>query len=343
MVDTLAPKKIFTQRDLDSSLSSSNKVNTTNGSATSMVESLPKKAIVKPLINIQQPDYLIDADTVLTQMVEKSAPSTTEREQTIQSSNELTDVKQTGSQVKKDVAQGLGSNPIAYAEEGFENKVIDRPVVVGEGGMEMIVPTGKNKFTVVNNEALQGLMTKINMTDEQRRLNKFSAPYGNPADEDGIITNDEQMGIRFDEVSKIKDYFGSRGDKIPESFKNYTTEGRGSDPLFDSILEMNDEELAPRVKEKKDNFEFQTNPNNDSIMAPTPVYLDQDSGYYKPFGTDKGPDYYPTGMEPFFDAMTPKFLDNLYQKGRELFGSESEYEEFKRIMDETNFPEDSEV
>ena len=54
MVDTLAPKKIFTQRDLDSSLSSSNKVNTTNGSATSMVESLPKKAIVKPLINIQQ-------------------------------------------------------------------------------------------------------------------------------------------------------------------------------------------------------------------------------------------------------------------------------------------------
>ena len=47
MVDTLAPKRIFTQRDLDSSLSSSPKVNVPNSTATSMVQSLPKKAEIR--------------------------------------------------------------------------------------------------------------------------------------------------------------------------------------------------------------------------------------------------------------------------------------------------------
>tara|TARA_R110000803_G_scaffold115520_1_gene184034 strand:+ start:260 stop:1030 length:771 start_codon:yes stop_codon:yes gene_type:complete len=246
MVDTLAPKKIFTQRDLDSSLSSSNKVNTTNGSATSMVESLPKKAIVKPLINIQQPDYLIDADTVLTQMVEKSAPSTTEREQTIQSSNELTDVKQTGSQVKKDVTQGLGSSPIAYAQEGFEDKIIDRPVVVGEKGMEMIVPTGKNKFTVINNEALKGLMTKVKDT-----VSEFKNEDG--TDKAAITGNDKVPDPKIGSadtlilIERLQDQgIDTTNKDLRKSIMDYI-EG-GDNTYYDELLNPPEVEIIPEEK-----------------------------------------------------------------------------------------------
>jgi len=255
MVDTLAPKKIFTQRDLDSSLSSSNKVNTTNGSATSMVESLPKKAIVKPLINIQQPDYLIDADTVLTQMVEKSAPSTTEREQTIQSSNELTDVKQTGSQVKKDVTQGLGSSPIAYAQEGFEDKIIDRPVVVGEKGMEMIVPTGKGKFTVINNEALKGLMSKVsddsNVDLSKDTVSEFKNEDG--TDRAAITGNDKVPDPKIGSadtlilIERLQDQgIDTTNKDLRKSIMDYI-EG-GDNTYYDELLNPPEVEIIPEEK-----------------------------------------------------------------------------------------------
>ena len=226
MVDTLAPKKIFTQRDLDSSLSSSNKVNTTNGSATSMVESLPKKAIVKPLINIQQPDYLIDADTVLTQMVEKSAPSTTEREQTIQSSNELTDVKQTGSQVKKDVAQGLGSNP-----------------------------TGKNKFTVINNEALKGLMSKINddsnLDLSKDTVSKFKNEDG--TDKAAITGNDKVPDPKIGSadtlilIERLQDQgIDTTNKDLRKSIMDYI-EG-GDNTYYDELLNPPEVEIIPEEK-----------------------------------------------------------------------------------------------
>ena len=43
-----------------------------------------------------------------------------------------------------------------YASTGAQDVVIDRPLVVGERGPEMIVPTGKNKFTVLSNIITNG-------------------------------------------------------------------------------------------------------------------------------------------------------------------------------------------
>jgi hypothetical protein len=207
MVDTLAPKRIFTQRDLDSSLSSSPKVNVPNGTATSMVQSLPKKAETKPVINTEQPDYLINAEIVLDQMLEKSAPDTVERNQTVKSSKELTDVKQTGANVREATSQGLGSRPIEYAADGFEDKIIDRPVVVGERGPEMIIPTGKGKFTVINNEALQGLMSKIGDKESSAMIIAQAPEY---SDEEMEILRDKFFEGPASDFQSLDQYLGSQ-------------------------------------------------------------------------------------------------------------------------------------
>jgi|TARA_R110000803_G_scaffold154033_1_gene218859 hypothetical protein len=172
MVDTLAPKKIYSQRELDTRLTPSpvaqqilqpNKPIGSTGKA---------QASTMPLVNTAEKDYLVDVNKIFAQQVENSAPVTAERVQTKKSSNELINQKQTGDVVNRDVGQGLVSRPIEYAEHGFEDSVIDRPVVVGEKGMEMIVPTGKGKFSVINNDALQGLMSKLNSEQESRQATK---------------------------------------------------------------------------------------------------------------------------------------------------------------------------
>jgi hypothetical protein len=190
-------------------------------------------------------------------MVEKSAPSTTDREQTIQSSNELTDVKQTGSQVKKDVTQGLGSSPIAYAQEGFEDKIIDRPVVVGEKGMEMIVPTGKGKFTVINNEALQGLMSKIGDKESSAidlskdTVSEFKNNDG--TNEAAITGNDNTPDPKIGsyETMKLLDMLEEQGEDpsnkdLRKSIMEYI-EG-GDNPYYDELL--NPPEVKPIIKKE---------------------------------------------------------------------------------------------
>tara|TARA_R110001599_G_scaffold12780_1_gene59657 strand:+ start:214 stop:1011 length:798 start_codon:yes stop_codon:yes gene_type:complete len=243
MVDTLAPKRIFTQRDLDSSLSSSPKVNVPNGTATSMVQSLPKKAETKPVINTEQPDYLINAEIVLDQMLEKSAPDTVERNQTVKSSKELTDVKQTGANVREATSQGLGSRPIEYAADGFEDKIIDRPVVVGERGVEMIVPTGKNKFSVISNEALKGLMFKVN-DDSNVDLSKDTiSKFKNEDETDrAVITGNDKVSdpkIGSADTFKLLDMLEEQGEDptdkdLRKSIMDYID---GADnPYYDELL-----------------------------------------------------------------------------------------------------------
>tara|TARA_R100001377_G_scaffold33463_1_gene18294 strand:+ start:956 stop:1768 length:813 start_codon:yes stop_codon:yes gene_type:complete len=260
MVDTLAPKKIFTQRNLDSSLSESNKVNVTNGSATSMVDSLPKINKQNPLINTMQPDYLINVDDILTKRLEKSAPSTSERNQTIKSSSELTDAKQTGAAVKKDVSQGLGSSPIAYAADGFEDKIIDRPVVVGERGVEMIVPTGKNKFSVVSNEALKGLMTKISDDSgsdysgvdlSKNKISEFKNEDG--TDRAAISGNDEvpDPKIGSTETLILLERLDDQGVDTtdPELRKSIMDYIKGADnTYYDELLNPPEVEIIPEEK-----------------------------------------------------------------------------------------------
>ena len=173
MVDTLAPKKIFTQRELDKSLTPSPVAAAIMQPAKNIMDMSPDQKMPGGVIK-QQSDFLVDPNSIMASMQENQAPGTMEREQTIRSSEETTADKQTGERADRQTTQGLASRPgIMYASTGAQDVVIDRPLVVGERGPEMIVPTGKNKFTVLSTDDLRGLMARVDLgsklSDEERQ------------------------------------------------------------------------------------------------------------------------------------------------------------------------------
>ena len=173
MVDTLAPKKIFTQRELDKSLTPSPVAAAIMQPAKNIMDMSPDQKMPGGVIQ-QQSDFLVDPNSIMASMQENQAPGTMEREQTIRSSEETTADKQTGERADRQTTQGLASRPgIMYASTGAQDVVIDRPLVVGERGPEMIVPTGKNKFTVLSTDDLRGLMARVDLgsklSDEERQ------------------------------------------------------------------------------------------------------------------------------------------------------------------------------
>ena len=173
MVDTLAPKKIFTQRELDKSLTPSPVAAAIMQPAKNIMDMSPDQKMPGGVIQ-QQSDFLVDPNSIMASMQENQAPGTMEREQTIRSSEETTADKQTGERADRQTTQGLASRPgIMYASTGAQDVVIDRPLVVGERGPEMIVPTGKNKFTVLSTDDLKGLMARVDLgsklSDEERQ------------------------------------------------------------------------------------------------------------------------------------------------------------------------------
>jgi len=181
MVDMLAPKKVYTQRELDTSLTPSPVASAIMQPAQNIIDSSPKDRMSTGVID-QQSDFLVDPDSIMAQMQENQAPGVMEREQTIRSSEETTGEKQTGQRADTQRTQGLVSRPgIMYASTGAQNVEIDRPLVVGETGPEMIVPVGKNKFTVLSTNDLKGLMARVDLgpklTEEeemQQRENYFN-------------------------------------------------------------------------------------------------------------------------------------------------------------------------
>ena len=181
MVDMLAPKKVYTQRELDTSLTPSPVASAIMQPAKNIIDSSPKDRLSTGVID-QQSDFLVNPDNIMAQMQENQAPGVMEREQTIRSSEETTGEKQTGERTRRDTTQGLASRPgIMYASTGAQNVEIDRPLVVGETGPEMIVPVGKNKFTVLSTNDLKGLMARVDLgpklTEEeemQQRENYFN-------------------------------------------------------------------------------------------------------------------------------------------------------------------------
>ncbi len=179
MVDTLAPKKIFTQRELGKSLTPSPVAAAIMQPAKNIMDMSPDQKMPGGVIE-QQSDFLVDPNSIMASMQENQAPGTMEREQTIRSSEETTADKQTGERADRQTTQGLASRPgIMYASTGAQDVVIDRPLVVGERGPEMIVPTGKNKFTVLSTDDLKGLMARVDLgsklsdEDELKQRDKF--------------------------------------------------------------------------------------------------------------------------------------------------------------------------
>ena len=132
MVDTLAPKRVFTQRELDKSLTPSPVTAAIMQPDKNLVDLAPDQKMPADLIG-QQSDFLVDPNSIMAGMQENQAPGTMEREQTIRSSEETTADKQTGERARRDTTQGLASRPgVMYAAEGVDKMEIDSPMVVGE-------------------------------------------------------------------------------------------------------------------------------------------------------------------------------------------------------------------
>jgi hypothetical protein len=110
MVDTLAPKKIFTQRELDKSLTPSPVAAAIMQPAKNIMDMSPDQKMPGGVIQ-QQSDFLVDPNSIMASMQENQAPGTMEREQTIRSSEETTADKQTGERADRQTTQGLASRP----------------------------------------------------------------------------------------------------------------------------------------------------------------------------------------------------------------------------------------
>jgi hypothetical protein len=159
MVDTLAPKKIFTQRELNTKLTPVSEQVLRTKPRPSLLDDRPKVVgTATSLIDEQSRDFLLDSAMPMTKV------ATAEQKQTAKSSEETIEEKQTGMRAEREVPQGLGARPgIMYASVGAQDITIDRPLVVGEQGPEMIVPVGKNKFTVLSTDDLRGLMARVDI------------------------------------------------------------------------------------------------------------------------------------------------------------------------------------
>ena len=251
MVDTLAPKKIFTQRELDKKLMPIERQQTAIRPRASLAASTYNPVLDTNsalMENIVKPE-------VTTQPIKEIGQVTAEQDQEVSSTDETQDIKQTGKQVEQDSNQGLGSKPIAYAAEGFEDKIIDRPVVVGERGMEMIVPTGKGKFTVINNEALKGLMSKVsddsNVDLSKDTVSEFKNEDG--TDRAAITGNDKVPDPKIGStdtlilIERLHDQgIDTTNKDLRKSIMDYI-EG-GDNTYYDELLNPPEVEIIPEEK-----------------------------------------------------------------------------------------------
>ena len=65
------------------------------------------------------------------------------------------------------MSQGLVMKPISYAADGFNNKKISDPILVGEEGAELVVPTGDGTISILDAATTRGLMHYPGYGDEQ--------------------------------------------------------------------------------------------------------------------------------------------------------------------------------
>jgi len=174
MVDTLAPKRIFTQRELDTQLTPIEeqvKKSKPRESVLSSVAKVTPSAVDTSLLdNITKDVNVRDAQDV----------ATAEQEQTVKSSQETQDVKQTGEQVQKDVPQGLVMKPVEYAADGFTNKGMSGPILVGEQGAELVVPTGSGKISILDAATTAGLMSIPGLAVGKAAGEKIKSMFSRP-------------------------------------------------------------------------------------------------------------------------------------------------------------------
>ncbi len=234
MVDTLAPKKIFTQRELDKSLTPSPVTAAIMQPDKNLVDLAPDQKMPADLIG-QQSDFLVDPNSIMSCMQENQATGTMEREQTIRSSEETTGDKQTGQRVRRDTTQGLASRPgVMYAAEGVDKMEIDRPMVVGEKGPEMVVPAGKNMFSVIPTDQLKTLVDKVGGL-MKRGVDTIKDRFDAPTEEEiqkKLQQTKEAEVIRDNILLQMEEQYGLEDMKRQAEMGLINDGGRYTDPDF---------------------------------------------------------------------------------------------------------------
>ena len=234
MVDTLAPKRVFTQRELDKSLTPSPVTAAIMQPDKNLVDLAPDQKMPADLIG-QQSDFLVDPNSIMAGMQENQAPGTMGREQTIRSSEETTGDKQTGQRVRRDTTQGLASRPgVMYAAEGVDKMEIDRPMVVGEKGPEMVVPAGKNMFSVIPTDQLKTLVDKVGGL-MKRGVDTIKDRFDAPTEEEiqkKLQQTKEAEVIRDNILLQMEEQYGLEDMKRQAEMGLINDGGRYTDPDF---------------------------------------------------------------------------------------------------------------
>jgi len=234
MVDTLAPKRVFTQRELDKSLTPSPVTAAIMQPDKNIMDMAPDQKMPEDLIG-QQSDFLVDPNSIMAGMQENQAPGTMEREQTIRSSEETTADKQTGERARRDTTQGLASRPgVMYAAEGVDKMEIDRPMVVGEKGPEMVVPAGKNMFSVIPTDQLKTLVDKVGGL-MKRGVDTIKDRFDAPTEEEiqkKLQQTKEAEVIRDNILLQMEEQYGLEDMKRQAEMGLINDGGRYTDPDF---------------------------------------------------------------------------------------------------------------
>ena len=234
MVDTLAPKRVFTQRELDKSLTTSPVTAAIMQPDKNLVDLAPDQKMPADLIG-QQSDFLVDPNSIMASMQENQAPGTMEREQTIRSSEDTTADKQTGERARRDTTQGLASRPgVMYAAEGVDKMEIDRPMVVGEKGPEMVVPAGKNMFSVIPTDQLKTLVDKVGGL-MKRGVDTIKDRFDAPTEEEiqkKLQQTKEAEVIRDNILLQMEEQYGLEDMKRQAEMGLINDGGRYTDPDF---------------------------------------------------------------------------------------------------------------
>ena len=234
MVDTLAPKRVFTQRELDKSLTPSPVTAAIMQPDKNIMDMAPDQKMPQDLIG-QQSDFLVDPNSIMASMQENQAPGTMEREQTIRSSEETTADKQTGERADRQTTQGLASRPgVMYAAEGVDKMEIDRPMVVGEKGPEMVVPAGKNMFSVIPTDQLKTLVDKVGGLMKRGVENikdRFDAPTEEEIQKKLQQTKEAEI-LRDNIILQMEEQYGLEDMKRQAEMGLINDGGRYTDPDF---------------------------------------------------------------------------------------------------------------
>ena len=254
MVDSLAPKRIFTQKELDKKLTPVTQQVLKGKSKPSLLDVAPMPKTKGSVIAEQSKDFLLNLDGAT------PVARTVEGEQTVKSSQETIDTKQTGEKVEKDIPQGLVNRPIEYAKEGFEDKEISGPIIVGEIGPEMIVPTGDGKISILPTKIVTGIMSK---PTKEAKKGMYDVKYAQEGLKDANVKERKKYSDRMEKSYgpswRVKDRHGPKS--LGESLKTEWDKGHQSlrskwydtkSAIADYFDAPTEEEIELRVRQQQE-------------------------------------------------------------------------------------------